>query len=159
MSEAKEQLLKFDSIIKLLLKHQCIMLLRKFKCLYKLSENDYKKEYNNICKQIDVLVIVLTIENYIKISKKISHVPLQNRCSARTFNYNNIITQKGDKIIYGSRCTRQKVSNTKYCKQHNINCPHGDYNDNVSSYIKEHYIKEYKLYIKKEKIKSSINFT
>ena len=159
MSETKNQLLEFNNIIKLLLKHQCITLLKKFRCNFNLPNDVYIKECNNIVKQIDKLNIILNIKKYVKTPKKKLVIPLKNRCSARIFNYNNIITQKGDKLIYGSRCTREKLSNSKYCKQHNNHIPHGDYNDIATSYIKEHYIKEYKLYVKKEKPRYIIKFT
>lgn len=159
MSNTKNELLEFNNIIKLLLQHQCLALLNKFKCNYNLPTDVYKKEYDNIIKQINKLSITLNIKKYVKTPKKKIIIPLQNRCSARIFNYNSIITQKDDKLIYGSRCTREKLSNSKYCKQHNNHIPHGDYNDTASSYVKQHYIKEYKLYVKKEKPKHVINFT
>ena len=154
----KSVLIEYNNIIKLLLKEQCVALLTKFKCIYKLSYDDYKKEYDNIIKQINDLSIQLNFKKYVKatVPKKKNAIKSANRCSARVFNYNNIITQRSNKLIYGTRCTREKVKDSKYCKQHKIHMPHGDYYDDASAYIKTHYIKEYTLYVRKENPKHVI---
>jgi hypothetical protein len=65
--DSKSVLLEYDNIVKLLLKDQCVELLTKFKCIYKLSNNDYKKEYDNLIKQIDTLPLTINfINNNIK---------------------------------------------------------------------------------------------
>jgi hypothetical protein len=155
---SKNILSKYDTIIKELLIHQCISLLNKFKCIYKLTDEEYNLEQDNILKEINNLVVNIKIKKLTKtpkIKKEISH---EARCTARIFNYHNILRKTDKGIIYGSQCTRAKVPNNKYCKHHLINIPHGDYLEPASDYIKLHYKKEYALYVKKEKPKLVISF-
>lgn len=150
---SKNVLLKYEKIIKDLLKNQCISLLNKAKCIYRLSDEEYKLELNNIIKEIDKLVININIKKLIKTPKIKKPIKKEDRCTARIFNYHNIIRKTDKGLVYGMQCARAKVSNSSYCKQHMINLPHGDYMEPVSDYIKLHYKKEYSLYVRKEKPK------
>lgn len=149
----KNKLLEYENIIKLILKYQCRLMLEKVKCIYNLSIDEYNLELENILKEIDNLKLNINIKKIIKTPKTIKIIKKEDRCTARVFRYFNIIRKTDNDIEYGIQCNRKKLDNNSYCKQHSINLPHGDYYEKPSDYIKLHYIKEYNLYVKKEKPK------
>lgn len=156
----KDQILAtYDNIIKTILYNQCSLLLLKFKALYKLSNDNYNKELKNLKLEIDNLNIKLELKKYIKTPRQKKKVKPNDRCQARTFNYFKILTLKNDKITYGTRCSRSKFNHPQYCYQHIENLPHGNFLEDESKYIKQHFIKEYKLFVKKEKPKTIIKTT
>lgn len=158
-SSKDEILSKYDNIIKTILYQQCSLLLLKFKTLYKISNDNYNKELKNLKLEIDNLNIKLVLKKHIKTPKQKKKVKPTDRCQARTFNYFKILTLKNDKITYGTRCSRSKFKHPQYCYQHIENLPHGNYLEPESNYIKQHFIKEYKLFVKKEKPKTIIKTT
>lgn len=142
-----------EQIFKLIAKYQCIKLIKCISLNYVISDDNINKEIANIIKQIDNLKINFIKKKEVKKKKVKKQLPNNNnRCQARIFEHNNIISKKYNKIIYGSRCKRHKINNSIYCKQHYNNLTHGNYLLEPSEYLKNHFVKEYNYYIKKNNI-------
>ena len=142
-----------EQVFKLISKYQCIKLIKCIALNYKISTNDINTEIENITKQINNLKVNYIFNKVKPKIKKHNKIPKAScRCQARVFNYHNIISKsKSGKIIYGTRCKRPKQNKQKYCIQHNNNLTHGNYLQEPNDYLKHHFLKEYQLYIKKEK--------
>jgi len=139
-----------EKLFKIICKYQCKKLIKLISLNYKID--NIENEIKNIYVQIDKLDIIINLKK--KIPPKKKKIPINKyRCQARIYNYHNLINiKKNGTLKIGTRCKRKLINNTKYCLQHNKSLTHGNYLKNPSEYIKNHYIKGYKYYIKKENI-------
>lgn len=122
--------LKFPTIITNDIKKTLIKkYIKNFIILNTLTDKNKKKNHNKVKKKI------LNKKFKIKYNRKICN----NQCEARIWN-GGIITEDN----YGSRCSRSKTDNSKYCKQHSIHNKHGNYLEKTSDTI----IKEFEKHKK-----------
>lgn len=144
-----------DNLFKILAKYQCIKLLESVSTSYNIPKDILLKERENIIKQIDELKINITYKKRKEYRKKDNSTDnLNNRCCARVYSPNNLISinEDNDKLIYGSRCARKITSqSTKYCKQHKYALTHGNFLEEPDTYIKKHFITDYIKKINKVK--------
>jgi hypothetical protein len=64
----------------------------------------------------------------------------KNRCCARVWSHGFYEkTDKGED--FGTRCQRNKIDNTDYCKQHNKNLVHGRYDTKPDKIVTGFYMK------------------
>lgn len=87
------------------------------------NENDKKK----IKKKIASYNLKKKTKNTGISHKRKNTIPKQNeRCIARVWGNGKIIESKKE-IIYGDRCSKKKLTDSKYCHMHKNNNAHGDF--------------------------------
>jgi hypothetical protein len=144
---------KMETIFKILAKIQCIKLLHSVALQYKIPKDIIKTETDNIIKEIESLHIKVITKKHRRTPKQ---VPLKkDRCCARVYSRNKLISLKGNKLLYGGRCLRKSIKDSNYCKQHNSNLTHGNYLQEPDSYIKKHFLTDYNKLVKKNLINES----
>ena len=111
-------------------------------------KNKLINKYNNNFEILDKLNEKNNKKKIIKFKKKIlnkkfkikyNRIVKKNACEARIWN-GGIITKNN----YGSRCSRNKLKNSKYCKQHSSHNKHGNYLEKTHDKI----IKKFEKYNK-----------
>lgn len=70
-------------------------------------------------------------------------IPLNERCIARVWG-NGKITKSKKETIYGDRCSKHKLKDSKYCHIHINNNVHGDFNKKPNDKIIYNYNKHHK---------------
>ena len=150
-------------IMKLHIKRQLSGLLTKIHGLYKTEftatslQSELQKMYAEIDKLIigfDVTIInkvnipstiggtgILSLCKGITMVKKIIPVlDTKDLCAARVYDQNMIIykSDASGKILYGRQCRKKRIS--KYCNMHSQHNPHGDWLNEPTSALKQHFM-------------------
>lgn len=137
-------------LFNILIKNEIINLISYLNIIYPvIITNKIKKELIQKYTNHFVLLTKLKEKNKINITKKVKKKILnkkfkikynrkiqKNQCEARIWN-GGIITKDN----YGSRCSRSKCENSKYCKSHTKHNKHGNYLEETTYKIKEEFEK------------------
>jgi hypothetical protein len=115
----------------------------------KISNKAINKPHNKASNKTHNKDELMFKEDIKKKQKVMNKYENKDRCQARIYNVKNLISKdKNNNIIYGMRCTRKKEIDKLYCYQHLNSLTHGDYLEEPTTYLKEHFKKGYIKYIK-----------